>query len=79
MIQDDLQFQKMGVTFQEYLKERIQCFLCTLFKNADSLHYLFFNFQSFFCQKTIMTSHHKIIARGRQSDDLSFKGSLVAE
>lgn len=41
--------------------------------------YLFFNFQSFFCQKTIMTSHHKIITRGRQSDELSFKGSLVAE
>lgn len=49
------------------------------FKNADFLHYLFFNFQSFFCQKTIMTSHHKIITRGRQSDKLSFKGSLVAE
>lgn len=26
-----------------------------------------------------MTSHHKIITQGRQSDDLSFKGSLVAE
>lgn len=26
-----------------------------------------------------MTSHHKIITRGRQSDKLSFKGSLVAE
>lgn len=36
-------------------------------------------FRVFFCQKTIMTSHHKIITRGRQSDDLSFKGSLVAE
>lgn len=34
-------------------------------------------FRVFFAKKQLW--HHKIITRGRQSDDLSFKGSLVAE